>query len=267
MLKLHKSKFRDQYNELFSQESVELKKEENRNASKSWVNKDNSFPELMYTVFIELLKRKSEIQDNIVFFDVGAAEGCYSCSVVEYFEKCSIVSFEPELPRLEVFMENLSSYIKKFNREPDNFNIQIHEKLVTDGAAETLTMRHFVCPNTGGGAGSSSIVKFDRPNRIAIDVEYEATKLDDFIDTYENVDIVKIDVEGAEIQVLKGAKRFFNKFRPVGFLEIHSAPQNGSVTIEDVKKIVDTYDVDYELKCIETHPAPQLSYYIMKPKK
>lgn len=266
MINLHKSIFRDRYLELFSKDSIEIKKEENRNASKSWINEYSSFPEKMYVVFERLLKRKSEKQDSLVFFDVGAAEGCYSCSVVKHFNSGTIVSFEPELPRLEVFIENLSAYIDRFNKREDDFNIQIYEKLVTSGDEETLSLRHFVCPKTGGGAGSSSIVKFDRPGRLYVDVEFETAKLDDFINDYEKVDIIKIDVEGAEIDVLKGAKKFFDKFKPICFLEIHGAAQNGSIKVEDAKEIVDTYNTEYEFTCIETHRAPELSYYLMKPK-
>ena len=266
MLKLHESKFRDLYAEKITKESIELIKKESRTASKTWIDESNKFPEKMYFVFDRFLKRKSEIQDEMVFFDVGAAEGCYSCGIIKYFQKGTIVSFEPELPRSEVFMENLRNYMDRFDRKQDNFDIQIYEKLVTSGEEETMAMRHFVCPNTGGGAGSSSVIKFDRPNRICVDVEYESVKLDDFVDDYERVDIIKIDVEGAEVEVLKGARQFFNKFKPIVFLEIHSSPQNGSITLEQVKEIIDTYDIQYEFNCIETHPAPQLSYYLMKPK-
>lgn len=267
MIKLHKSKFRDSYTEKITKESIELIKQEARTASKTWSPENNSFPEKMYFVFNRLLEKRSETQDEIVFFDVGAAEGCYSCGIVKNFQKGTIVSFEPELPRLEIFMQNLTNYMDRFDRKQDNFDIQIYEKLVTSGESGTMTMRHFICPNTGGGAGSSSVIKFDRPNRICVDVEYESVKLDDFVDHYERVDIIKIDVEGAEVEVLKGARQFFNKFKPIVFLEIHSSPQNGSITLEQVKEIFDTYDMQYEFVCIEIHPAPQLSYYLVKPKK
>jgi len=267
MIKLHKSKFRDSYIKKIAKESIELIKLESLTACKTWTDENNNFPEKMYFVFNRFLERKSETQNKIVFFDVGAAEGCFSCGIVKYFQKATIVSFEPELPRLEVFMQNLTNYMDRFDRKQDNFDIQIYEKLVTSGEAETTTMRHFISPITGGGAGSSSIIKFDRPNRICVDVEYESVKLDNFVDDYEKVDIIKIDVEGAELEVLKGARQFFNKFKPIVFLEIHSSPQNGSITLEQVKQIFDTYDIQYEFVCIETHPAPQLSYYLVKPKK
>jgi FkbM family methyltransferase len=38
--------------------------------------------------------------------------------------------------------------------------------------------------------------------------------LDYIIEIFENVSVIKIDVEGFEIQVLKGAEKFLNKFKP-----------------------------------------------------
>jgi FkbM family methyltransferase len=270
MLKLHKSKFRDLYTEKITKESIKLIKEESREASQLWTSEINKFPEKMYSVFNEFLKTKSEEQGEIVFFDIGAAEGCYSCDIIKHFQKGTIVSFEPEFPRLEVFIENLTNYMDRFNRKQDNFDIQIYERLVTSGEEETATMRYFICEKTGGGGGSGSVVKFDRPERICVDVEYESVKLDDFVDDYESVDIIKIDVEGAEVEVLKGARQFFNKFKPVVFLEIHSSPQNGLVTLDQVKKVFDTYNTQYEFDCIEAHSIsgrPLLSYYLIKEKK
>ena len=44
--------------------------------------------------------------------------------------------------------------------------------------------------------------------------------LDFIIDSFENVSVIKIDVEGFEIQVLKGAEKFLNKFKPAIAIEI-----------------------------------------------
>jgi hypothetical protein len=37
------------------------------------------------------------------------------------------------------------------------------------------------------------------------------------------VDLIKIDAEGAELSVLKGAKQVFNTHRPIGILALHPA--------------------------------------------
>ncbi len=47
------------------------------------------------------------------------------------------------------------------------------------------------------------------------------TRLDDFIRDHPVPDVVKIDVEGAESEVLKGAERLFADFRPHLICEVH----------------------------------------------
>jgi hypothetical protein len=86
--------------------------------------------------------------------------------------------------------------------------------------------------------------------------------------------MIKIDVEGAELKVLTGSKKFIEKFKPLIFLEIHGATQNGSISISQVEDIFDTYNVDYDLKLIKSIPCfepedanqpPFLEYYLCVP--
>ena len=244
--------------------SLEKRIEDSRTASERW--KSGQFPEKMYHVFREYLERHRTISSSITFVDVGAAEGCYTCSVIEHYEKFNILSFEPELTRLNVYEENLNYYLEHYHREPTNVSVNIHEKLVMDGSDSVATLRHYFCRRTGEGAGSSTTVKSERPNRIAVDVKYEAVRLDDFIHDYDEVDAMKIDVEGAEILVLKGAKNFIEKFNPIIFLEIHGGEQFGSITRQMVEEVLGTFKVPYELRPIELHRS-SLEYYIAAPSK
>ena len=265
MINIYKSKFRDSCKELIKEESEELKREENRKASILWKASPHDFPEAMYQLFRAYLDRKSTKIEKITFFDVGAAEGCYSCSVIEKFAKAKIIAFEPERPRNEICVENIGQYMTDFSRNVEDIDISLHEVVVADGIKDIVKMRHYVCPKTGGGAGSSSTIKYDRENRIALDIPYEAVSLDSFIDKVEEVDVIKIDVEGGELSVLRGAKEFMDKFKPGIFLEVHGHKQNGAVTIEQVKEIIETYESNYNIKLIESHPAPQLHYYLITP--
>jgi hypothetical protein len=54
-------------------------------------------------------------------------------------------------------------------------------------------------------------------NGVRYDVE--VTKLDDILDTFNNVGLVKIDVEGMESNVIRGAMKFLSKFKPRLFCE------------------------------------------------
>ena len=267
MIKVYETKFRDRCKELIKEEHEELKREENRTASRLWKTSSYDFPEGMYHLFRDYLDRKAARSEKITFFDVGAAEGCYSCSVVEKFAKAKIIAFEPERPRAEIYIENIEQYMTDFNRNPEDIDISLHEVVVSDGVKNIVNMRHYVCPKTGGGAGSSSTIQYDRQNRISLDIPYEAVSLNSYIDQVDEVDIIKIDVEGGELAVLRSAGKFMDKFKPGLFLEVHGHEQNGSITIDQVKEIIETYESNYNIKLLETHPGPDLHYYLITPRK
>jgi FkbM family methyltransferase len=265
MIKIINSKNYKKYWDNFPKDTVELKMNENRQASMNWIN--NSFPEKMFFVFNKFLENFKQKSNKITFFDVGAAEGCYSCQIIKHFESADIVSFEPEIPRLDVMIENIDYYFDNYSKNKDNFDIKIYQKLVSDGRKESEVLRHWIHPSHGGGAGSSSMIKSDRPNRKSIDVEFDCVSLNDYANEFEAVDVIKIDVEGAELSVLEGSDRFLDTFKPVIFLEVHSHPQNGSVTIENAMSILDNLETKYNFKLIEKHTHAGLGYYLLFPNK
>jgi len=115
MITIHESKFRQEYASHFddNMHSIEKRIEDSRTASERW--KSGQFPEKMYHVFREYLERHRTTSPSITFVDVGAAEGCYTCSVIEHYEKFNILSFEPELTRLNVYEENLNYYLEHYH--------------------------------------------------------------------------------------------------------------------------------------------------------
>jgi FkbM family methyltransferase len=261
MIKIIESIYRKQHDAKLYSKGLGHSKEEVESMSEAW--KAGKFPEKMLMFFQTYLKSMSNRKDNITFFDVGAAEGCYSAQIARYFDKFNIVAFEPERARLNQYQENLEYFVKDL--ELSNYTIQVYERLVTDGLKKTETLRHYVCDKTGGGAGSSRICKIDRPNRISVDLKYETTCLDDFVDEFDKVDVIKIDVEGAELLVLAGSQKFLEKHRPFIFLEIHSHPDNGSILLSDVQDLMRSFPVKYNFRLIEKHSHIGLSYYMLTP--
>ena len=58
-------------------------------------------------------------------------------------------------------------------------------------------------------------------------IEIETVTLDNFLkEKTERVDVIKMDVEGAEAQVLQGAGRLLEKYRPIILSEMHSPSQD-----------------------------------------
>jgi len=269
MINFYKNKYRED-NKQF-QGDMALKISEMREAS-NWMEDSKELPEKMYQWFRKHLERHRNFHNDIVFVDVGAAEGAYSCAVVEYFDKFNLTVFEPDLPRLQVCVENLKTYSDKYNINIDNIQINVYEYIVSDGSKKTETLRHFTCSKTGGHAGSSRMFKAEPTGKYYHDLKFQAVKLDDFVDSYDRVDILKIDVEGAEIKVLEGSKKFIEKFKPAIFIEIHCDAENGSIHISDVARTFDEHNIDYNCREIEKHPRYEpvwttvhKQHYAMKP--
>jgi FkbM family methyltransferase len=61
--------------------------------------------------------------------------------------------------------------------------------------------------------------KYDIKNPDIETIEVELRKLDDIIPEHINIDFIKIDVEGAEFQVLKGAQKILSTSKPIILFE------------------------------------------------
>ena len=71
----------------------------------------------------------------------------------------------------------------------------------------------------------------------------EAVALDDFVKEQglEKVDVIKLDVEGAERAVLKGAKKTIKKFKPILLISVYHQEQDLFETMRLVDEIRDDY--------------------------
>lgn len=88
------------------------------------------------------------------------------------------------------------------------------------------------------------IHNFNKENNIFVPL----FDLDYIIDIFENVSIIKIDVEGFEYQVLKGAEKFLKKFKPIIVIEIFNCNFiKCKQLLEEYgyKKITHLYNEDY----------------------
>jgi FkbM family methyltransferase len=57
--------------------------------------------------------------------------------------------------------------------------------------------------------------RYDRPNEVVVQIEVAVRRLDDLIQPDERIDFLKIDVEGAELQVFLGATKTLARCQPV----------------------------------------------------
>ena len=142
-----------------------------------------------------------EIRSGDVVFDIGAHVGFYSLLASKLVgDGGSVVAFEP--------LESNAEYLRRhaaLNRVP----VRVVEVAVADRDA----IGHFRRGSdtyTGALAESGETVPV-----VSIDL---------LIDTHEvpTPDVIKVDVEGAESLVLKGAVQTLSRFHPIVFLAVHS---------------------------------------------
>jgi FkbM family methyltransferase len=137
-----------------------------------------------------------------VVYDIGAHYGYYSLlSSVLSGANGRVFAFEPSPVNLPVLRRHIS-----LNRCA---NIQVLELAVSDREGTA----HF---DLGGGSGIGHLAE-------AGSVEVKLTRLDALAETLPPPAAMKIDVEGAEMQVLRGGAQTIESAKPVIFLSVHSA--------------------------------------------
>ncbi len=149
---------------------------------------------------------KKVIKTDWTVIDVGANFGWYSMHFAHLVGKNGkIFSFEP-VPET---YEELNSNIKLNSfQNIKAFNLALGNK---DGAIS------FGVANFDGGSGASSEF-LNYSKRIQTNMR----KLDDIIkeEKINKVDFIKLDIEGGELNMLKGSEQLLKRFRPKILIEI-----------------------------------------------
>lgn len=151
------------------------------------------------------------LSTGAVFFDVGANVGVYSLSVAWTFDTVEIHAFEPVPEIICEFKDNLS------RNHIDSSKITINPLAVgdVDGWVFITTDYH-----------SSNYITDSHSEQKRIRVR--CTTLDNYVKekAIKRLDSIKIDVEGRELAVLKGAKETLKRFRPIVLVELFEKPSN-----------------------------------------
>lgn len=174
----------------------------------------NNVEEQVHNVYNVFIKK------DFTVFDIGANVGLHSYYIARHFQKSFVYAFEP-------FPAN-ASYIKDMIRINKISNITLVEK----GIAQSSGQRYF---NTSINNHQGHIS--DQPADLQVDV----VSLDDFITQHAlQPDFIKVDVEGAEAEVLDGFKNSIVWVCPTMIIEVHN--------IEQAKKVADFFrPLDYTL--------------------
>lgn len=201
-----------------------------------YLKRDNIEPELKYLPML--------LEPSGVFIDVGANVGVYSLKAAKHLgEEGVVVALEPFPEVLAVLSRNV---------QKNGFtNIRLRNICAGETTGTSILWMNSNKPN------SFSLVQRDKKAAylstftMALDELFAYEKLDRF-------DYLKVDAEGAEQQVLAGAQKILEKYRPIIQLE---------TTIDDVLFSLPDYSVFRILGSPNTVSIPNESTKIELAKK
>lgn len=160
---------------------------------------------------LDQLKKNPEL----VIYDLGANLGYFSLLCAAVSSKSTIFSFEPIPANMNIFCRHLLINNVK-NVKPVNLAVSDHLGFI-DFSAENLS-HSYTYKQSSAHYGNRQL-----------NLKVGVTSLDIFIDQYgyAKPDIIKVDVEGAEYDVLLGAAKIIEKYKPKILLATHEAHEKG----------------------------------------
>lgn len=173
------------------------------------------------------------VNEGDVLVDVGANIGFYSMLLSSLTGNSGrVVAFEPGEKNVAALLENIE--INQFK------NIDVRKKLVGHLAGKSAYY-HFDSEDSG-----CSYAVEDPPKSKDGFEKQNLCTLDDELTSFAEVKLVKIDVEGFEVNVLKGAFNMLSSNR-VRYWIVEYAPQTyalNSYTLETLRNYMSQFDLE-----------------------
>ncbi|WP_073146966.1 FkbM family methyltransferase [Paramaledivibacter caminithermalis] len=158
-----------------------------------------------------------QLSENETFIDVGASWGDTTLSFINSvnykFKKVHI--FEPDNESAEIITSIISGNLsKKENEILETFNVLSIADNIVKKKLESQIVLHKL-----GLYSKNAVLKFngDKGPQSAINndgnIEIKVVRLDDYLKD-EEVTLIKMDIEGAEMDALRGAENIIKKYKP-----------------------------------------------------
>jgi len=197
-------------------------------------NNNNSNNTDAYKVQKHLIK---DYNSELTIFDVGAYVGGIALKYNKLFPKSKIFCFEPFPDSFSTLEKNTVSF---------NNIICINKGLSAQEGTSKFQTNTSAPTNSIFKAHKSSEVVWGEGLLEALGtVEVEMTTLDNFVTAHaiEKIDILKMDVQGAEFMVLNGAKKTLEKgIVDMIYTEIIMLPTyEGQIPFEETVKLIRSF--------------------------
>jgi FkbM family methyltransferase len=151
------------------------------------------------------------VKPGDVAIDIGANAGVYTKSLVEIVgEKGKVFAFDAN----NFCTDFLKSKFEKYNNVLV-FNVGI-SNINSDNIPFYVPEVYGLFQETAGGSLFEDMASDKSKETTFIKLQ----TLDSFIDNFNRIDFIKVDIEGAEYEFLEGAVNTIKKFRPIIQIEL-----------------------------------------------
>lgn len=201
---------------------------------------------LKYRMSYDISYIKEILSSELRYFDrnlIGEARGyvdggAYNGDTVEMFndmfgqKDTKVFAFEPNKINIEQMKEMIEKRMFK--------NVHIYQLGISD---------------------KNEILRFNMQSGLATrmdqmgDTEVECDTIDHILAQVDNIDLIKLDIEGAELRALEGAKNTIQRYKPVLAICVYHRPEDYYMIPRKILEINPSYQIyfrQYELSDTET---------------
>jgi FkbM family methyltransferase len=188
-------------------------------------------------IFVEEYYKFKTDSDSPLIYDCGANVGT-SCAYFKYrYPQSRIVAFEPN--------PNVADYLAENNKNNLLVNIEIINKAV---------WIHNKGIDLGMDDADASSIHLKK-NKTKVD----SVRLKDYLEKEETVDMLKMDIEGAETEVLKDCRESLYKVKNI-FVEFHSF-RNEPPELSAVMDVLESAGFRYFIMQPENRISPLINHF------
>ncbi|MDN3508493.1 MAG: FkbM family methyltransferase [Candidatus Neptunochlamydia sp.] len=147
------------------------------------------------------------LNDDSILFDVGANIGWYALNWSKQFPNSTIYAFEP-IPQTYDFLKT-NAIIN------GSKNIHPYQLALSNSSG---SKPYYFTPESSVLASEKNILEYKNAKKINV----TTTTIDGFIENtkIKKLDLIKCDVEGAELNSIKGALKTIKNYQPIVVLEL-----------------------------------------------
>ncbi len=198
------------------------------------------FPDRREYLFSDIMLKKA-LSKNCTFLEIGSSDGLEMSNAIEFTNgKLSGYLIEPSI-------ENLEKSKKRIEKKSREYNVDIC--YVNKVVSSHNTGVDYYFSSSSSNLSGISVILADAEKRHIDSTTIESFLLKESISLKKHL-VIKMDVEGAEVEILKSSIKVISRMQNVSILlEVHPNIYKG----DNMKKVLDNlFSIGFNASLVET---------------